>query len=307
MINRETIHLAAAFDENYLTPFYVLLTSIFTNNVENSLHFHVIATGVSPERKQQLINFVKSNNAQIEFYSLEGKMPTKFVGASSDPRYTLAVYYRLFFSVLVSDKIRKLLYLDTDIVVIGDLYNLYNENFSEPFAAVADTESAIRTDLGITREGDYFNSGVMLMNLAVWRSKQISEKAIGFIMQFPEKCLFVDQDALNAVVLGDWKRLDPRYNLMNLSVPNLTRYQYNRYLQDKVVIHFNHLKPWDRFCKMRLKFLYYQYFKMSPERQKRMYKKFDLTARNLVKLGAYELRNLYFDYFAFQNLFRQTN
>ena len=55
---KKCIHVGLAFDHNYLTPFFVVLTSILANNKESEFHIHAIATGVNAEDIRKIENFV---------------------------------------------------------------------------------------------------------------------------------------------------------------------------------------------------------------------------------------------------------
>ena len=59
----------------------------------------------------------------------------------------------------------------------------------------------------------YCNSGVLLMNLAAWRSEQVTPQLIDFAEQNPDKMHFWDQDALNIVLHDRWFVLDPEWNV----------------------------------------------------------------------------------------------
>ena len=61
------------------------------------------------------------------------------------------------------------------------------------------------------RVRDYFNAGVLLIDLDRWRKERISEKALEYLAQHLQSP-YADQDALNFACDGLWKRLDPRWN-----------------------------------------------------------------------------------------------
>ena len=67
----EPLHLAVAFDQNYITPFYVLITSIFQNSQGRPYHIHTIATGISSREKEEINSFVRQQQSAISFYELD--------------------------------------------------------------------------------------------------------------------------------------------------------------------------------------------------------------------------------------------
>ena len=54
--NPTPVHIAIAFDEDYIAPVYVLLTSIFINNRECRFKIHAIATNVLKAEKAKKRN-----------------------------------------------------------------------------------------------------------------------------------------------------------------------------------------------------------------------------------------------------------
>jgi lipopolysaccharide biosynthesis glycosyltransferase len=267
MEERDRIHIALAFDQNFIVPFYVLLTSIFLNNKNNNLLFHTITEGIDQKQKDEITSFVQGNNAEITFYSVDVKLVQQFILSLDAPHVTSATYYRLYFPELVPTSVNKLLYLDIDIIVNGDLEKLFRTSINRfPVGAVADPKILRRPDLGIDEDGEYFNAGVLLLCLSEWRRQKISEKTIEFLNTSSEKIVLGDQDALNFVLVNNWYKLDKSYNITFYDIPTgLKRRDFGTYLSDKVIIHFTtQNKPWLHTCTNRLRYLYHYYFQQSP-------------------------------------------
>lgn len=297
MNETNVIDLAIAFDENFLIPFYVLLTSVFHNNSNSRFHLHVVATGVTALEKEAITHYVEQKKGKISFYDVTASSLQGLV-IPENRHYTLATYYRLFFPQLVPREVKKLLYLDTDVVVNGDLRHIYSADLGDfPAAAVAEINATKkRPDLGIHENGIYFNAGVLLMNLPAWKEQKVSERALQFIHDYPEKIRFADQDALNAILKGNYLRLEGKYNVIYQDVPKHWKTsQYRTFVKDKVIIHYSLVhKPWNAFGKNRLRFLYFTYLKLSPKAGSKKYTDFDLTPKNVlrfIKIRAKE--NLY--------------
>lgn len=289
----QDIHIAIAFDQNYLHPFYALVTSILKNNRDASLHFHTIVTGVADDEKETIRKYVEASDATIAFYAVDEALIKKFVITG---KWSSAVYYRLFFPLLVPEGIERLLYLDSDTIVNRSLDGLYNNFLGEhPVAAVPDIYVKVQPLLNIHVDGEYFNSGVMLIDIARWKSQRVTESAIDYLTAYPERILFVDQCALNAVLHRNWQPLPERFNLLFSYVPDdLAASQVDDYLRDKVVIHFTLQRPWDMLSRNRLGYLYFHYLKQSPVGGKA--KRF--TNFSVGKIPAYlkmKLVQLYFD------------
>ncbi|GIG02971.1 glycosyltransferase family 8 protein [Catellatospora citrea] len=133
------------------------------------------------------------------------------------------MYLRLLLPDLIGDQARRLLYLDADVQVCGDLTPLWEVDLGDaPLAAVRDAFTAtFATHGGVPGAGaehdpdaPYFNSGVLLMNLPVWRRERVSARCLAYLADHADRLRFPDQDALNLVAYGTWLRLPHRWNNM---------------------------------------------------------------------------------------------
>jgi lipopolysaccharide biosynthesis glycosyltransferase len=267
--------IAISFDQNFITPTYVFLTSVFDNNKNQKIFFHAIATGVADKDKQEIASYVQQHGADINYYAIDNQNLSDFI-VPEHSYFTVATYYRLFFPSLVPAHVQKLLYIDTDTVVVGSLDKLYQTDIAPyPAAAVLDTAVAIRPDLGVSQPGHYFNAGVLLIDINSWREQKISEKSIQFLIDYPEKIQWVDQDALNAVLYQNIYKLDSGYNVTFYDIPQeLPRSKYKKFIADKYIIHYTtglH-KPWSLLGENKLRYIYHHYLRKSPRRGEKKYK-----------------------------------
>lgn len=296
----DVINLALAFDEGYVTPFYVLLTSLFANNKNNSIAIHIIATGISEANKNAVEAFIAASGASSAFYDVSGRGIEQFVLPNHEENYlSVAIYYRLFFPFLVSEKIKKLLYIDVDTLVVGDLGEMFYLDIQGCVAAaVIDTDMPVRVDLGIDSAADYFNSGVLLIDIAQWKQQRITERALEIIANKPELIKrYPDQDALNMVLKDNWYKLVPKYNLMRLYVPNeVPKRQFKEFLKDQKIIHYNGKKPWFSDCEHRLRHVYQQYARLSPRPEASHITKVQLSKEKRAKLRRSRAIEFYFDH-----------
>src|SRR5258705_5570886 len=157
MISEEKkIHLAIAFDYNYLKPFYVLLTSIFRNNQSAEISIYAITSSISEREKERIRLYVSTNGAKIFFYEIDSALLKNFT-VPKDAYISIAAYFRIFFPLIVPREIEKIIYLDTDTLVVGNLIELYEINAGNPVSAVVDSQMAVRSDLGLESKEEYFN------------------------------------------------------------------------------------------------------------------------------------------------------
>jgi lipopolysaccharide biosynthesis glycosyltransferase len=258
-------HIAIAFDQNYLQPFFALVTSIFQSTNPAQIHIHAIMTGVCDDDRHRIDDYIHVSGSQISYYTVADPQVEKFVTMGT---WTKAVYYRLYFPLLVPDQVKILLYLDTDTLVLNDLSQLFGQQMNEfPVAAVYDNYVKSQPLLGIFDEGEYFNSGMLLIDVEKWREQNISEKVMEYLLKYPERIKFVDQCGLNAVLNGNWMKLPARFNRIFTYLPeDLSEDQMPAIINDTVVLHFTLQRPWQMLCKNRFRRLYKRYLINSPFR-----------------------------------------
>jgi lipopolysaccharide biosynthesis glycosyltransferase len=208
----QRVEIAFGCDAGYLQPLTVAIVSVLANARDPSrLRFWLVTKSLTDEAVSSLRAVVAENGAQ-----LETRKPMTDTGIGEMPlgeHFTEATYYRLLLAKLLPATVSRLIYLDSDVIVrhpIEDLWAIDLENFST--AAVFNPRALNCEGLGLRDEKDYFNAGVLLMDLDRWRHERIHERALTFAAEFPGPLPCADQDALNHVIAGAWKRLDLRWN-----------------------------------------------------------------------------------------------
>ncbi|MGY4436185.1 lipopolysaccharide biosynthesis glycosyltransferase [Bradyrhizobium sp. F1.13.1] len=116
------------------------------------------------------------------------------------------------------DCLQSILYLDSDILVLDDLQALWTTDLEgNVLGAVLDgLDSQLKNQtvrLPVPRVHNYFNAGVLLIDLHQWRKAKISETAFEYLKRYPGSP-YSDQDALNVACDGVWKRLASRWNYL---------------------------------------------------------------------------------------------
>jgi UDP-D-galactose:(glucosyl)LPS alpha-1,3-D-galactosyltransferase len=137
-----------------------------------------------------------------------------------------AVYLRLGLPELLPDESRAL-YLDGDVLVMRDLRPLLRHPMcGAALAAVRDPQNPIVGEgialpgwhqIGVPRGREYFNSGVMLIDLHECARQGVFERAYRFLIEWPREVRLWDQDALNVAVDDRWHRLDRCWNTFAMS------------------------------------------------------------------------------------------
>jgi len=145
------------------------------------------------------------------------------------------------------------LYLDSDLIVLVDVLELEKFEFEGKFLAAASggkvkyalERNFLINTLGLSPELDYFNAGVLLMNLSQWREENVQAKWREIANKYPQDLLAVDQTLLNAVCRGEFAHLPMHFN--NAWCPG----DGAPADANQSILHFvGSPKPWDLFGKV---------------------------------------------------------
>lgn len=235
------IHIACSTDDNYAALCGVMLYSLMENNKQNRLHLHILSNELSEENKNKFRRQSDRYGVCCSFHTVNETLLEDCKYRTKVHRLSKAAYYRILLASTLAD-VSKVIYLDCDMIVLKDLSAIYNLDIAEyGVSAVIDYDMTKDADhfsqLNMSVEEPYFNSGFMLINLDYWRAND-SEKELLKFATMPRHVYFHDQDALNYVFKHKWLRIEPkwnRYNIFNINVANL--FANKKEMQDFFRIH----------------------------------------------------------------------
>lgn len=209
--------LVFASDENHALGLAVAVHSALTNLASGVCpEVYVLTNDLSKHSRDRLRKVVASAGSEEPFWI---QVPMKRVAHLEVVLHaTQTTYARLLIPELLPRRIRRAVYLDTDVLVRRDLSPLFSIELGDaPVGAVRDAVIRSRDDgrSGV-REPDppkpYFNAGVLVMDVARWRTVGLGERAMQYAAAGSDPPRFADQDAMNAVI-ESWRELDYRWNV----------------------------------------------------------------------------------------------
>lgn len=265
------MQLVFSTDDNYIMPTGILIYSIEKNNPTSTINYNVIGSHLSTKSKNMLQACLINKTSTITFYEINEDLLKKCPIRLKD-HVTLPAYYRILFQSIFPNSIQKILYIDGDTLCLSNIEELWNTNIDNYSAGViidvysSDIRRINRLDL--QQNTEYFNTGLMLINLSYWRENDIQNKTLKFINDFPEKCIAHDQDALNKTLENTVLYLHPKYNLqLDFWLPPeklfIKKEHYNKIKESCLkpcILHFTgNEKPWHIECIYPLKDLWTHY------------------------------------------------
>lgn len=239
----QMIDVVFNIDNNY--PIYTLLAinSILKNNASNSDYtFYIVNDGISKFNKSIMKKFVKSNKQKIVFINFDIKNYSKDKVQYADVFHITNIgMARCFLDDILPENVHKVLYLDGDILVTDDIAKLYNTDLNDKFIGMApDLSSAVSDEIQLTRGiQDYYNSGVILMDLDKLRSNNTTKKMISFLeKKWSRAYIYKDQDLINFVLKNHIMPLEQKWNTQVT-----TGYAIDT--NNKGILHYiSSVKPW---------------------------------------------------------------
>ncbi|MDR0733163.1 MAG: glycosyltransferase family 8 protein [Dysgonamonadaceae bacterium] len=272
----DAIHALSCVDKRYLQHLEVLIISLFENKTcPNAVIYHILYDNdLNDADKKPFTDIEKKYHATVVFHDV-GRLSQKYEHVVRYGHVSRAGLYRISIPEIFSSDITKVLYLDCDIVINGDIFDLWNTDISNyAVAAVEDAVSFSRHQaLMMPEKSLYFNSGVLLINLEKWALLNATDKILKFMIDFPERRAYNDQDGLNAFLHDSWLRLPPKYNqqsaLYYLPCKRLvySGKEYAEAIRHPVIIHYigviKDTKPWHYIDIHPLKKYYYKYLKLT--------------------------------------------
>jgi lipopolysaccharide biosynthesis glycosyltransferase len=216
---KNSIPIFLASDNNYVPYMATTIVSI-AYNTKSKINFYILDGGIENFNKQQIENlktkFKNINN--IEFIKIDKDKFKDFI--INNENLTLSTYSRLLIPDL-KPNIDKAIYLDSDIVVLGDIAELYNENLDNYIIGAVSEElfswKKLQNNLDIKDNHKCFNSGVLLINSKKWREQNITKKVFEIEEKYREKIRWEDQDILNKCFENNYKQLNMKYNFSTRS------------------------------------------------------------------------------------------
>ena len=264
---QQTIEVVFATDNNYVRHCGAAIASILLNSDNTSqFKFYILDGGIKPENKIKLENLKKIRTFEIIYYDMTKydfsmfPMNRKYISS--------ATYYRLLLTDLLPKNTKQVIYLDCDIIVERDLKELWNIDISSYFAGVVEDEGSIEQQqrLHLPKKNNYFNAGVLFLNIDMLRAFDIKKKYIEYFNEKEDIITLQDQDILNGVFNGRCVFLPLCWNT-NGRIYNGNSLRKNYKLNEAKIAGYNpsiihytdKIKPWNYKCNHPLMSEYWKY------------------------------------------------
>lgn len=213
-------HIAFCCDDNYLIPACVMLESLMKKNEDIQFVAHTFADDLSEESIEKLKNTLKDGGAELIVHVLPEHAKELIQDAPTLKHVSIATYYRLFLPYVIDESVRKVLYLDCDILIRRSVKGLFKKtNPDIVIVGVADLNEEEHAE----RVGGvdvYVNAGVLTMDMIGIRKMYTMEsmaEEIAKIISQPKKIIMGDQDIINLLFAGHIEKVPTKYNFQRVT------------------------------------------------------------------------------------------
>lgn len=252
------------------------ICSVCENNKDvKKIDFYLMSLKIKEENKKKLKKFIKKKyNRDIIYIELDDL--SKYFDFDFDTNgWNPIVLARLLLDKLLPEKLDKILYLDGDTIVRGNLQDLWNIDMNEKViaASIEPTMDKKRKDSLNLNGKPYYNAGVLLVDLNNWKKYKAGKIVLDYYREHNGNLFANDQDAINGSLNDKILTISPKYNFYNIfyqynykflnklcDFKYIEKGTYNDALENPVIIHYlGEERPWriGNKHKYRKDYLYY--------------------------------------------------
>lgn len=259
---KEPISILCATDDNYAPYCGIMLTSLLMSNPLRYFDIYVMVDGslskVNLQKYRKMgkrfgchVDLITINNSVINACPINNSL-----GIDNHSWVTAPTYYRLLAAKILPESVHRVIYLDCDIVVNGDIAALWEVDMVD-FAIAGALDCYFHHHckrMHISEQCGYVNAGVAVYNLDYWRERGITEQFFKYIQAPGSELLLMDQDVVNGTLFGKKVVIPERYNFqVSYFMPLFWKTfseDYKKKLlfenEKAIIIHYcGGFKPWD--------------------------------------------------------------
>jgi len=252
----KNINVCLSCDNKYAKYAGVVITSILKNaDKEDKLCVYVLDGGICEDNKNKILSLKNIKDCEINFVDINENMFSDFKSITTHSYISLPAYFRLKMPSLLPE-IHRIIYFDCDVIVENSLRKLFNTDMGEyAIAGVADIKKKMQKI-----NPTYTNSGILVMDLDNMRKQNLESKFFEYTQKHFSEIVCGDQEIINAVLNGQIKNIDSKWNVQISNFSN--RSDYTKH--PNIVHYIGKNKPWQYASFSYRKDLYYKYLQLSP-------------------------------------------
>lgn len=219
------MNILYASNDGYARHLGVSLYSLLEHNKDSEdIMIYILSVSMSEENQARLREIAGQFGRKLAVIEM-GNLEERFHGTIDTRGFDISAMTRLFAADVLPDFVDRILYLDCDTVVLGNLERLWRKEMGNALVGMVPEPTVyeeMRVSIDLEKDDPYYNSGVLLINVRGWREEKVSEKLLAYYAAKGGNLFACDQDTINGALRGRIMTLSPRYNF-------ITNYRYFQY------------------------------------------------------------------------------
>ena len=215
MATQNKLIVAYGSDDNYAGYLGISMYSLFETNPEfEHITVYVLDCGISEENRNRLESVAAQWGREVCFINMAEAIGSLNLNLGAH-KIAIASYARLFLASILPENVDRVLYIDCDTLVRDSLAELWQTGFGNALiAGCQDTVDSYFLDvIGLPRDVQYVNAGILLINLKAWRDENLQSQFMEMIARFGGNVPHHDQGTINAVCESRRVIVPIRFNL----------------------------------------------------------------------------------------------
>ena len=218
------IHIAMSFNNNYIYPIMVSITSILMNSKNSTfIHLHfIIGNDIDINNISKIISIKKNySNSDFQFHNV-GNIFNEWIHRKK--KITYAAFYRSILGEIIKN-VNKIIYLDGDTLIYNDLTEMYKLNMKNIyFRGIREiVNDNYETEIDKSK---YICDGVMLMNLKLMRKDHVFNIFKKYYFEYYNQGIYYgDQHIINALFKNKIGFLPPKFGMWFINEKDIRNYK----------------------------------------------------------------------------------
>ncbi|QQL51014.1 glycosyltransferase family 8 protein [Mucilaginibacter ginkgonis] len=224
-VEKPQYNIVYACDNNFAPLLAASIKSVEINSPGSIKNIYIIDDGIKPENVEKIKQSFTSPEIILHFHLVKDVMGKNVnIPYFNNPRLPVTTFFRLFIASFMPADTEKVLYLDSDMIVLGDLKELFDLDLSNHIIGAVQDPNIVTLGcswgggvqnweaLGYQSDDPYFNAGLLLINFKKWVEFDVTSKALEAAAKYQRYIKWGDQYCLNVVLANRWLHLDPEWN-----------------------------------------------------------------------------------------------
>lgn len=271
------MNIAIALNKKYVEYTAVMLLSLCMNNKKHHIDIYLLHSELEENDIEKLRNTIKEYDVTL----IETKVEKAIFEekCKSSEQWSIETYFRLLLLDILPETVERLLYLDVDMLIINDIFDMYNSEFNgNDIFVVKDMSGTLKNEFLSQKQQEmfapmfaqgysYFNAGLLLYNIKEMRKKYSTNTYFDAMQDWNYEMTAFDQDIMNYV---HWKKVsyldEKKYNVF-AAVAHTTWLKDYAWVKENVsIIHYGgFMKPWHtKSFHNDIELIWWEYAKLTP-------------------------------------------